>query len=76
MDPMVAMGTASAAPQKGWGGGEEEKWNVKRKTRGGGAAVGRVRDRERRDGEGGVERRRKREKPTSISVKYLIQQKG
>lgn len=36
---MVAMGTASAAPQKEEGG-MEERWNVRWKTREGGGGVG------------------------------------
>lgn len=33
MDPMVAMGTASAAPQKGWRGSEREREREERMRR-------------------------------------------
>lgn len=84
MDPTVTMGTASAAPQKGGRGRKRRSgmWSEKQERGGGGGAaaaaavVGRVTNGERGNREGGMEGKRRREKPTSISLKYLIQQKG
>lgn len=42
----------------------------------GGVAAGRVMDGDRGNREGGMERKRRIKKPASISLNYLIQQKG
>lgn len=76
MEPMVAMGTASAAPQEGGvkrgRGMRSGMWGEKQE---GGEVLRGVwwMEREEIEKEGG--RREGGEKPTSIHLKYLIQQK-